>query len=238
MAFSGPAPVLYLRSFRDDANTARTLLQPQGMLLPSFATQEEQISMVMHPIGPLLAIGRPGERLPELGASRLYVRDEVWQETIEHLMRRARLVVLYAGDTEGFWWEVHRAVRLLRPEQLVFLILYNAAHYAQFRQRAEAVLPCQLPAYQGRRFAGNVLQGLIYVTSDWVAHFIPLKHHWWRGYFLRPLASSLHMALRPVFTQLHVPWQKPPIQWKLARALVGMLVLTWLYAKILLALLR
>jgi hypothetical protein len=51
----------------------------------------------MSKIGPFVAIGRPGERLPQLGAIRLYVADPEWQEMVTRLMSEAALVVLRAG---------------------------------------------------------------------------------------------------------------------------------------------
>ena len=85
-------PVLYLRSFQDDT-TAAAYTKGSGMLslLLPFAsrmttlTEEEQLAMVMNEIGPFIAIGRPGEQWPELGAARMYVGDDEWQATINNL---------------------------------------------------------------------------------------------------------------------------------------------------------
>jgi hypothetical protein len=49
-------------------------------------TEEEQLAMVMNEIGPFIAIGRPGEQWPELGAARMYVGDDEWQATINNLI--------------------------------------------------------------------------------------------------------------------------------------------------------
>ena len=109
-------------------------------------TEEEQLAQVVNQaLGPFVAVGKPGEPLPELGAARLYVTDDEWQTTVADLMRRASLVILRAGETEGFWWEVQRAVTELRPQQLVFLIPERPEAYARFRERAERYLRCQLP---------------------------------------------------------------------------------------------
>ena len=60
------APVLYLRSFADDGCAARRY----GAL-----TEEEQLAKALAWVGPLLAVGRPGEVLPHVGAQRIYVAD-------------------------------------------------------------------------------------------------------------------------------------------------------------------
>ena len=64
-------PVLYLRSFGDDSTAGRVV--GGGHLLFSgwtlgFSTEEEQLSSAFSAIGPFIAIGKPGEKLPELGA--------------------------------------------------------------------------------------------------------------------------------------------------------------------------
>ena len=42
-------------------------------------------------VGPVLAIGRPGEKLAHLGAARLYVSDDDWQNVAHRLMASAQL---------------------------------------------------------------------------------------------------------------------------------------------------
>ena len=37
---------------------------------------EQELAVLMGRLGPVVAIGKPGERLPELGAARLYVADD------------------------------------------------------------------------------------------------------------------------------------------------------------------
>lgn len=48
----------------------------------SFVTEEEELAAVMNEIGPFVAIGCPGEELPELGAYRIYVQREDWREEV------------------------------------------------------------------------------------------------------------------------------------------------------------
>jgi hypothetical protein len=62
-------PVVYLRSFKADEVTRR------GTIFGDFQTEEEVLAEVLSEFGPVVAIGKPGEELPELGAARLYVRD-------------------------------------------------------------------------------------------------------------------------------------------------------------------
>ncbi len=95
----------------------------------------EELTWLLERVGPMVAIGKPGERLPELGAARLYVDDESWKDTITALMRRAALVVIRAGNTTSLWWEVEQAMSLARPERVVIVALGPTERWLDFRRR-------------------------------------------------------------------------------------------------------
>jgi hypothetical protein len=59
--------ILYLRAFRRDYTTTKEVFGPRLT-----TTEEEQLADVLRPFGELVAIGRPGESLPTLGAARIY----------------------------------------------------------------------------------------------------------------------------------------------------------------------
>ena len=84
-------------------------------------TIEQELTRVLSRVGPVVAIGRPGDSLPELGAARLYARDDEWRAKVSELMLRARLVVIRAGPTPGLQWEIEEASRLLPPERVVLV---------------------------------------------------------------------------------------------------------------------
>jgi hypothetical protein len=90
------SPVLYMRSIEDDAITARSLEwyspSPSGGAHLLFVTEEQQLVKVLEEIGPVIAIGRPGEKLPELGAARKQVSDREWKTVVRNDMDDARLV--------------------------------------------------------------------------------------------------------------------------------------------------
>jgi TM2 domain-containing membrane protein YozV len=139
-------PVLYLRSFVDDGRilpaargrfaswmeTARTFLPPFSYAFVSF---EQELARGLQRVGPVVAIGRPGERLPELGASRLYVGDDEWQDRVSALMSQAALVVLQAGDTPSLWWEVEQAMARVPRRRLVIVCSPGPAATGPFLAR-------------------------------------------------------------------------------------------------------
>ena len=124
-------PILYLRSFRNDpllmegewgllvhrdgsgrrgtrGSIARAIYRMSTRLQATTGgggRLEESVSGIVSPIGPFVALGAPGERLPELGAARAYTTDETWQGEVIEWMNMAQLIVAVAGPTHSLRWE-------------------------------------------------------------------------------------------------------------------------------------
>lgn len=105
-----PDSFLLLRSFSDDSLTMRTMMAAGGVDAPVFPVGrlrfEEHLTRLLQTSGRVVAIGRPGERLPELGAVRTYWPDSEWQDQVRLTASRARAVVLVAGASDGLAWEL------------------------------------------------------------------------------------------------------------------------------------
>jgi hypothetical protein len=225
-------PVLYLRPFQEDSVEAQGEIQYGGSAQYGWyelswvaETEEEQLAQVMNEIGPFVAIGKPGEALPEIGAARMYVGHDEWQSRVLELVRRAKLVVLRAGDTDNFLWEFETAVKNLRPQSVIVLLPFDAAQYNAFRKKVKTSmpsLPFSLPDYfpvkprgifddvirvfKNEEAAGS-LRGVLYFETQWKPRLLEL-----RGLgsgVANPLAQALKATLEPVFKQLGVPWKKP-----------------------------
>lgn len=100
-------PTILLRSFADDE---RLDLRPGIFSLRTIGegkmTLEEVIVREFSRVGPVIAIGRPDETLPPVGAARLYVPDDVWTDEVRERIRDARLVAVVLGSTAGLRREV------------------------------------------------------------------------------------------------------------------------------------
>ena len=131
------APVLYLRSFDDDQKSLAEGSR-EGFKLNN---EEEDLAEIVGTLGPLEAIGRPGEVLPYSGAARMYVGEGDWHERVRQLLSLASLVILRAGDTPGLWWEVEESAKTVRPERLGFLVPLKQREYDDFRRKAKNYLP-------------------------------------------------------------------------------------------------
>lgn len=109
--------ILYLRTFADDAKTARTLSWISGE-----RTEEEETVDALSDIADVYAIGDPRDKKMPHGAIRVYVDDEHWKDTVFDLARRSELVVLRIGKTSNFWWEVEMALNNIPVYKLLFIV--------------------------------------------------------------------------------------------------------------------
>jgi hypothetical protein len=123
-------PVLYLRSFYREygENLARS----------NQMTDEEVLCSVLRDVGPVIAVGQPGtEMQPQmLGATRIYLEDAKWQETVAYLMTVAQLVVIDADISEGLMWEVQTVRKTLSPDKLCLSLLSFDSRKIEERQRS------------------------------------------------------------------------------------------------------
>jgi hypothetical protein len=176
-------PVLYLRSFAQDGIrhelrlTDRFLHPVQYRFSPTF---EERLVKHLSALGPVVTLGRPGEILPLTGASRVYVDDAHWQELVVDLLRRARLVMLQAGDSPGLQWEVNTSLQYLTPGQLLLFMPFQLsaskskrrAAYFRFRGWASQHFPQELP-----EDAKNAALIRFLVQPHWKPELLPWKAH-------------------------------------------------------------
>jgi hypothetical protein len=100
---------LLLRAFSDDVMVVhRISFNPIGLLTEN--RLETWIVRALRRIGPVVAVGLPGEQLPHIGATRLYLDQEVWQPRVRSLIRRARATVIIVGESDSVWWEIATAL--------------------------------------------------------------------------------------------------------------------------------
>jgi hypothetical protein len=72
-------PILYLRSFQLDERINQRTWPERFLGTYPQQTAEQTMTKALRTIGPAIAIGRPEERLPALGAARFYVSHDRWQ---------------------------------------------------------------------------------------------------------------------------------------------------------------
>jgi hypothetical protein len=209
--------ILYLRSFLDDTMTAKPGAIQSLYYFPSVRTEEEQLVSVLSGVGPVIAVGKPGEDLPELGARRVYFSHEIWQQSVGELMSEAALVVLRPGRTSGIWWEISYAMAKVRPERLLIAIPFGANQYEVFAQEFERRCGIKLPQYNLK--IPFQIKAFVYFDLDGSPRLVGMKSNFML--FLRSLTEQLvpHIAatLKPVLVRLDASWKEPQMSaWTVA----------------------
>lgn len=168
-------PILYLRSFQDDDkfrkrrwwNWLFLWLNPLATLLPR-SSEEEQLTQQLQKRGPVVAIGDPGEELPKLGAHRMYVSHDAWQQRVLEFLERSQLVVLRIGLTEGILWELKNAIQQLDPARLIIWSAPGPGAGQDHAQRLADFLHEQLADILPHPVPPDVCaSAFIYFKDDW-----------------------------------------------------------------------
>jgi hypothetical protein len=220
----GRPPVVYIRSFKDDdlivAATSRAAKWHTNIFLWTAAVSiEQELALIMNRVGPVVAIGKPGEPLPELGAARLYVGDDQWQAKITEMMKRSRLVVIRGGTTANLWWEIEQAARVVPLRKLLIVSIGRGEMADEFdrgiEQRFGKPVNPRSESLTGSPVSwilpfGKELGRIAYFGEDGRLYVQPIR---WtmslKGFVLapyRPNQDPLESVLRKVFEQLDLPW--------------------------------
>jgi ribose transport system permease protein len=176
------APILYLRSFGSDSEGALGNLRL--MLAPKYSeSSERSLAKAVYDLGPLLAVGKPGEGVPPLGAARFYVEQDHWQEVVTGLVKVSSLVIMRIGQTRGFIWEFEHLKANYDPEKVLIYIPLKDRDlvYSNARRKFQELFNLTLPDDPLRAF------------------FLAFKKDW-QPYLLRPRGPSFYAKLRNVLT--------------------------------------
>jgi hypothetical protein len=172
-------PILLLRSFAADGLTV------EGR--QSNTTIELILESALSNFGPVIAIGRPSQKIPPLGAARFWVDDEHWQLVIAKLLPACQLVVMIMGtvsDRSGLAWEVEQLFLTQTQVPLWIVVPPRSEDWIDRRWREYELLV-------GNRFPGNVAGAvLITFTPNPSGHVHCVKKRWFRGYVRNESAYS------------------------------------------------
>jgi hypothetical protein len=210
--------VLFLRSFADDAGFAH---QQRGKDKPWEATtrtEEEQLAHAVAPFGRLVALGRPGDPIPQAGAARHYASDHDWQANVLAGLDRAGLVLLACGQGPSLRWEVEQLRVRDQPERLVLLITRDADQYMSFAEAMRELFPHGLPEYSPRPLPARApgdpyVRAAIWFDADWTPHLEHLdgrREELVREQFLvsakQWIRTAFPLAIWPVFQRAGLLW--------------------------------
>jgi TM2 domain-containing membrane protein YozV len=218
-------PVVYLRSFEADREI---FLRPAGFwnkaatVFYDYAvtfSPEQELAEILNRVGPVIAIGKPGEPLPELGAARLYVGDADWKAKVTDMLARSRLVIIRTGSTPNLQWEIEQTMARVPRRQILFVSLGDVKRTAPFDQFFEqhfgpvirSTPAADTPVFVKLISIGKYMHGRIISFDESLQpreEPIGLKVSW-TGLALglmRPYRDSIQSAMRRVFASLELPW--------------------------------
>jgi len=205
------APVIYLRSFDEDEHFGRRRMGIVRIL--SVRTEEEELVTALREIGPVVAIGKPGEPLPRLGAQRIYVEDSDWQQQIRAWFTRAALVVVQVPPvpTQGVTWEIDESLNSVALDQLVFLVsqgtrITTSLDWINHKLQDHGLMVKRVTNLRPGPYGSDIF-GIIHFENG-RAEFRPLvKPPFFKRPFLSPIVPVYRAALQPVTTRITGSWQ-------------------------------
>lgn len=121
-ALDARPPTLFLRSFADDSLELPSLQQFRGIGYGRAIRFEEAFAALFNDLGPLVAIGEPGERVPNIGAAKSYFSDDEWQHAVLSWMDEALLIALAVGPTPAVTWELRNALERGHARKLILIL--------------------------------------------------------------------------------------------------------------------
>ena len=141
VASASDRPILFLRGFDDDQCTFQRRawdLPARWLDLWTFRQNlDEALVDELAQFGPVIALGRPGDKRTPFGAQRHYSDHADWQQTLAAAARSAQAIVLVASDSPGVKWEYD----LLKNEAMLGKVLLvfrpDPAYMAANRHAAE-----------------------------------------------------------------------------------------------------
>lgn len=198
-------PIVYLRPFGADRTEIARRMSSYVRVSPREGfekTYEERLARTLRTIGPFVAVGDPTERLPLLGAARMYADDDEWRATVGELMAEAGVVLLHVGEGNGLTWEFCHVIELDVPERMILSLPLDGKRkepsrqerYDAFRRRFGDAFPRPLPEAIGHC-------QFLYFDADWTPRLLGE-----RGTAL-PAGESEHArALRRLTREFKITW--------------------------------
>jgi hypothetical protein len=119
-------PVLFLRSFRDDAVTLPPPKSGFAYKLLNYTERKKSLDQLLleegTSVGPVVALGNPADAVPPYGAARAYFHNDNWQKMIGYLMEQAVVIVICVDNSKSLWWEIESVKTHRHLSKTVFLL--------------------------------------------------------------------------------------------------------------------
>jgi hypothetical protein len=205
--------LLFLRPFSADSTLNKTFKGPNTATVMQNlqSTVEEDLYKVFAPFGNLVAVGKPGEKLPVPGAVRTYA-DADWKDVVTDKMKKSQLVIIEAGEGEGFNWELQQAFKIVNPKKLlIFIPQMSKKSYDKFGHLALENIAVELPDRGSiKKMKAYGAMGFVRFTENRTPEFLPLTAPIFRVNPYKPFYARFYYALKPLFEEHAMQWKTPP----------------------------
>jgi hypothetical protein len=108
-------PVLLLRSFADDEK------YQYGSYSIFDTSLEARLAEYFIRVGPFIAVGAPGEKLPAIGAARASLSEAQWRDRVTEWIANARVIVVMAGISTWVNWEMRQVIDREYSSKMILL---------------------------------------------------------------------------------------------------------------------
>ena len=201
-------------------------------------TAEQSFVRYFRELGPIIAIGKPGERVAEIGAYREHVSDDVWQDVVLERLRECQGIIIQPAQSAGMAWELKTVFTNCPPERVVVVLADAPNHandYEDLCTRMAPFLRGRLPRcapYRGRPV-------VIWFERDSSVRWTEVSYKSPAVWLFTGNAVDLEYTLRPFVQGMHggererprpvrkYPWYHHLIAWGCA-AICLMAFGTWL----------
>lgn len=182
--------VLFLRSFGDDdlrLYSPYGSIGPRYRFIPGRKRFEEVLSSALIGRSELVGVGKPGEKLPMLGASRTYWDHDNWKDAIRSTASRTDGLLVLAGKTPSLGWEMTQLLELgllgktlvlFPPDNVVDTIERYAYIDEALKFRSQHKLPDELKLMLTAVAFDQAGRPIHYISGgrDWSSYIAALLH--------------------------------------------------------------
>lgn len=181
-------------------------VQPAPLLRAIFAkptdTTEQSLANFFESFGPVVAIGRPGERIAALGAYRDYVPDDKWQAKVLNYLQDAQAVLIQPSTSDGMAWELETVFRGFPHHKILFVFPEGWQHANDFEDLCTLLDP-HLPEPLPRCVPYRMRPTFLWFERDGRPRWTELSYASRASWFLTGNAADLEYTLLPFILGLN-----------------------------------
>ena len=165
-------------------------------------TTEQSLSRYFATLGPVRAIGKPGERIAEAGAIREYVADGEWQRVVLHHLRNCQAVIIQPSQTGGMKWELNEVFSHV-PREKVLIVLCGPEGMSDDCEDLRTFIEQKLSKRFPKCLAFRGTSILVWFERDDTVRWTEVSYRSPASWLITGDAVDLEYSLRPFVRGIH-----------------------------------